>query len=180
MKKKTRKSIFTKLTSAVLSLALLITATVGLTTIKASAASARIFSDENATVQINADGSGSMTLNKTFDKEHPLTSVNGVPLSEIITFKHGGYISSFYTEYQGDKVIHFKGHSRNPAYDYVINVTGAGPKGLLNGEGHLYFTDKTNDTYSLSIWSSIYREHYVQYNSKSPEIVKISWDSKIN
>ena len=180
MKKKTRKTIFTKLTSAVLSLALLITATVGLTTIKASAASARIFSDENATVVLHEDGSGYMTLNKTFDKEHPLTEVAGVPLSEIITFKHGGYISSFYTEYQGDKIITVDTHSCSPAYDYFIMVTGAGPKGLLNGEGHLHFTDKTNDTYNLDIWSSIYREHYVQYNSKSPEIVQISWDSKIN
>ena len=173
MKKKSRKSIFTKLTSAVLSLALLVTATVGLTTIKASAASARIFSDENATVVRYEDGSGYMTLNKTFDKKHPLTEVAGIPLSEIITFKHGGYISSFYT---GNNIE----TKSNPFCDYKIVVSGRGPKGLLNGEGHLHFTDKTNDTYNLGIWSSMHYDHLLQYNSSSPEIVKISWDSKIN
>ena len=173
MKKKSRKTIFTKLTSAVLSLALLITATVGLTTIKASAASARFFSDENATVQINADGSGSMTLNKTFDKEHPLIEVAGIPLSKIITFKHGGYISCFYT---GSNIE----TKSNPFCDYKIVVSGRGPKGLLNGEGHLHFTDESGDTYNLGIWSSMYYDHLLQYNSSSPQIVKISWDSNIN
>jgi hypothetical protein len=177
MKKKTRKSIFTKLTSAILSLALLVTATVGLTTIKASAASARIFSDENATVVRYEDGSGYMILNKTFDEKHPLTAVKGVPLSEIITFKHGGYISSFYYHYVGDRL---DDDGCPPIYDYSVVVAGRGPKGLLNGEGHLYFTDKTNDTYSLSIWSHLYYDHTVDYNSDDHEIVKISWDSKIN
>ena len=177
MKKKTRKSIFTKLTSAVLSLALLVTATVGLTTIKASAASARIFSDENATVVRHEDGSGFITLNKTFDKDHPLTEVAGIPLSEIITFKHGGYISSFYSAYQGDILMN---DDDPPVWKYYICVKGCGPKGLLNGEGHLHFTDKTNETYNLSVWSSCYIEHHVCYNSDSPEIVTISWDSKIN
>ena len=176
MKKKTRKSIFTKLTSAVLSFALLITATVGLTTIKASAASARILTDENATVQINADGSGSMTLNKTFDKKHPLTEVAGVPLSEIITFNDGGYIDQFYQEtstgFNGDG-----GDVITAIYPHTVRVHGRGPSGFFSGSGYLHFTDKTDDTYNLSLFSSITRWHYVRFDSDSSDIVKIAWNS---
>ena len=176
MNKKKRKSIFTKLTSAVLSLALLVTATVGLTTIKASAASAKIFFDENATVVLHEDGSGYMTLNKTFDKEHPLTSVNGVPLSKIITFNDGGYIDQFYQEtsvgLNGDA-----GDVITSLYPHTVRVHGSGPSGFFSGSGYLHFSDKTGDTYNLSLFSSITRWHYVRFSSDSSDIVKIAWNS---
>lgn len=60
-------------------------------------------------------------------------------------------------------------------YDYVLNVTARGPKGLGSGWMHLYFTDKTGDRYALGIWSSTEEQHTVAYNSEDPGIVKIEW-----
>lgn len=62
-------------------------------------------------------------------------------------------------------------------YDYVLNVDGQGPKGLGTGSGYLLFTDKSGDTYSLSLYSSTRSVHTVRYNSEKPEIVKIQWDN---
>lgn len=63
------------------------------------------------------------------------------------------------------------------AYDYVINVDAQGPKGFGSGSGHLAFTDKSGDTYKLSIYSSTRSVHTVRYNSQKPEIVKIDWNN---
>lgn len=63
------------------------------------------------------------------------------------------------------------------AYDYVINVDAQGPKGFGSGSGYLAFTDKSGDTYKLSIYSSTRSVHTVRYNSHQPEIVKIEWNN---
>lgn len=60
-------------------------------------------------------------------------------------------------------------------YDYVLNVDAQGPSGFGSGSGYLAFTDKTGDTYKLSIYSSTRSVHTVRYNSQQPEIVKIQW-----
>ncbi len=62
-------------------------------------------------------------------------------------------------------------------YDYVINVDAQGPKGFGSGAGYLAFTDKSGDTYKLSIYSSTRSVHTVRYNSEKPEIVKIEWNN---
>ncbi len=172
-----KHSLLGKVISAVLAVSMLVTATIGFGSTSASAASAKIFSDDNATVVLNEDGSGQITLNKEFTEENPLTEIAGVPLKEIITFNDGGYIDKFYTEYQGNIRIVSMGDVSKPTYSYNIVVKGCGPKGLTKGSGYLHFTDKEPDTYNLAIWDSSYRYHHVQYNSKNPMIVKISWNS---
>lgn len=62
-------------------------------------------------------------------------------------------------------------------YDYVVNVDAQGPKGVGSGSGYLAFTDRSGDTYKLSLYSSTRSVHTVRYNSKQPEIVKIRWDN---
>ena len=63
-------------------------------------------------------------------------------------------------------------------YDYVLSVDSQGPDGSFSGSGHLAFTDKSGDTYKLSIYSSTQTVHTVRYNSKQPEIVKIQWNNE--
>jgi hypothetical protein len=60
-------------------------------------------------------------------------------------------------------------------FAYTLNVIAQGPHGWGSGSLYLYFTDETDDTYSLSIWSSAKQQHTVQYNSDKPGIVKIAW-----
>ncbi len=176
MKKK--HSLLSKIISAVLAVSMLVTATIGLGSSTASAASAKIFSDDKATVVLFDDGSGTITLNKEFNQKNPLTEIAGIPLKEIITFKNGGYIDKFYTQYIGDVVTRgYHGEVYTSDYDYKIIVEGCGPKGLGSGNGYLHFTDKEPDTYDLKIWLSSHGSHYVDYNSRDPMIVKISWNS---
>ncbi len=171
-------SLLGKIVSAVLAVSMLVTATIGFGSTSASAAVAKTFSDANAKVVINADGSGEITLNREFTKDNPLTEIAGVPLKEIITFNDGGYIDKFYTMYIGD-ICHpgMQGERYMSHYAYKIMVEGCGPSGFFNGSGHLHFTDKEPDTYNLAIWSSSHDSHYVEYNSDDPMIVKITWNS---
>ncbi len=62
-------------------------------------------------------------------------------------------------------------------YDFVLSVDAQGPEGVLSGAGYLAFTDKSGDTYKLSIYSSTRSVHTVRYNSEKPEIVKIQWSN---
>jgi len=62
-------------------------------------------------------------------------------------------------------------------YDYVINVDAVGPKGFGSGSMYLAFTDQSNDTYYLYIYSSYRSVHTVRYNSKQPAIMKIWWSN---
>ena len=131
----------------------------------------RIISDRNATAYINADGSGYIELNKSYTLSDPLTEIGGVALKDIITFNDGGYVDTFYsfttTEYSAIAAL----------APHCIIVHGSGPKGFFSGAGHLQFTDKTNDTYNLSIWLHEHECHQVRYNSSDPAITKISWNS---
>lgn len=62
-----------------------------------------------------------------------------------------------------------------PFYNYQISVYAQGPKGFGTGWFWLAFTDATNDTYYLSIYSSTPEYHTVDFNSVDPTIVKIWW-----
>ncbi len=92
-------------------------------------------------------------------------SINGsLQLHDIIKFNDGGCVYG----------ITLTG---SPGYfDYVVNVDAQGPKGFGSGSGYLAFTDKSGDTYKLSIYSSTRSVHTVRYNSEKPEIVKIEWN----
>ena len=133
--------------------------------------SERIISDTNATAHINADGSGYIELHKTFTSDDRLTQIGGVDLKEIITFNDGGYVESFYSFVDSVPCI-LAAFSPNG-----VVVYGSGPKGFFSGAGHLHFTDKTNDTYNLSIWLHDESFHQVRYSSSDPTITKISWNS---
>ncbi len=137
--------------------------------------SERIISDTNATAHINADGSGYIELKNTFTSADPLTQIGGVALKEIITFNDGGYIDAFYTYYDSTPLDE-NGCVSDPCPN-VVRVHGRGPEGFFNGSGYLHFTDKTNDTYNLSIWRHAEAWHQVRYNSTQPTITKISWNS---
>ena len=140
------------------------------------AADARVISDAYATAHINADGSGYIECKKSFTKDAPLTSINGVALKDIITFNDGGYIDTIYTS----KDTEYHGNSSDIVavlYPYIVHVHGCGPEGFGSGSGHLHFTDETNDTYDLSIWRHAENWHTVRYNSDKSTIVKISWNS---
>jgi hypothetical protein len=65
----------------------------------------------------------------------------------------------------------------NPLYEYCLNVDGQGPSGAGSGSMYLLFTDQTNDTYSLSLYSSKRKMHTVSYNSDKPAIWKIQWSN---
>jgi hypothetical protein len=63
-------------------------------------------------------------------------------------------------------------------FNYVLMVDAQGPEGIGSGAMHLYFTDKTGDTYPLEIDSSTRSTHTVRYNSDNPAIIKIQWNNK--
>jgi len=65
----------------------------------------------------------------------------------------------------------------NPFYEYCLNVDGQGPSGIGSGSFYLAFTDQTNDTYHLSLYSSKRKMHTVSYNSDKPAIIKIQWNN---
>jgi hypothetical protein len=67
--------------------------------------------------------------------------------------------------------------SANLIYKYRIEVEAEGPHGFGSGSGYLLFTDKAGDSYSLRIFDSSRKVHYVEYNSDHPEIVKIQWSN---
>jgi UDP-2,3-diacylglucosamine pyrophosphatase LpxH len=63
-------------------------------------------------------------------------------------------------------------------YKYAVDVDAQGPKGVDSGTMYLYFTDQTgkpNGQYTLSIFDSKRKSHYVDYNSNQPGIVEIEW-----
>jgi hypothetical protein len=62
-------------------------------------------------------------------------------------------------------------------YDYVVNVDAQGPEGIGSGYMYLAFTDETDDTYELKIYSSYRSVHTVRYNSQSPIIKQIQWSN---
>lgn len=93
-------------------------------------------------------------------------AINGnTDLHTTIMFNGGGCVYGIRVE-------------RHPGlYDYAVFVDAQGPSGFGSGSGYLAFTDETNDTYKLSIYSSRRSVHSVRYNSKKPKIVKIQWNN---
>ncbi len=61
-------------------------------------------------------------------------------------------------------------------YDFTIWVHGAGPKKGLFSTTRMTFTDRSGDTYTLNLYSSIKRDHFLNYHSSDPAIVRITWD----
>lgn len=62
-------------------------------------------------------------------------------------------------------------------YKYELLIEAKGPSGLTSGSGYLYFTDRTGDTYGISIWDSSKKVHSLKYNSDKPEITTITWSN---
>lgn len=150
-----------------MSFVMLITAVCGFTGVKASADEVKpvkTISDENATAYIYENGYGTIKLHKAFTKENPLTSIDGVPLKEIMKFDDGGYIDTFYITTNKIQIF----------YDYIIVVKGCGPSKTMK-LGQLHFVDETADDYNMFIYLSSEREHLIQYNSDKPTITKIDW-----
>ncbi len=133
------------------------------------AAGERVISDSYATAHIGSDGAGYIILNYDITESHPLESIDGIPLKEIIKMKNGAYV---------DKIYKHNPKDRTPLtwYDNEIMVTGCGPTGLFSAL-YLHFYDKTDDQYNLSLWRSSYDLHTVNYNSDDPQIVQISWNN---
>jgi hypothetical protein len=59
-------------------------------------------------------------------------------------------------------------------YDFTIVVDGACPKSDYNNK--MTFTDESNDTYTLRIYSTTRKNHTVNYHSPAGAIKKITWD----
>lgn len=72
--------------------------------------------------------------------------------------------------------------SRNPPpsiYEYLLEIEAQGPAGVGSGNMWLVFTDQSNDSYRLKIHSSTKKWHFISYNSKQPDLVRLTWnDSK--
>lgn len=97
--------------------------------------------------------------------------INGTTeLTNIIRFNDGGYVESI-------KLI------KNPStfslfkFEYEVEVVAAGPRGVWSGAGHLKFTDKTGDTYSLSVLKNKRDFHVFDFKSDNPVITKIEWSN---
>jgi hypothetical protein len=58
-------------------------------------------------------------------------------------------------------------------YKYQIVLNGKAD--WIGGNWEFYFTDEEPDTYTLGVHSPITENHYVDYNSKAPNLVKIHW-----
>lgn len=164
----TNNTVLKRTLTALMSFLILITAICGFSATKASAAEVvKVISDEYVTAYINADGSGKLTLTRAFSKEAPLREVDGVPLKDIIKFNNGGYVEEIYSYYTANPLI----------YNFTLSVTGAGPSDFW-GKGIIKATDRDGDTYALTIWSSRYAPHFVNYNSENPKIKTIEWCTK--
>jgi hypothetical protein len=64
-------------------------------------------------------------------------------------------------------------------YDYLIAVDGKGPKGYGSGSLTLAFHDESPDIYHLTLTSSTRKMHYLRYNSRRPDIKKITWHNTL-
>lgn len=94
-------------------------------------------------------------------------SINGTKnLSKIIKFHNDGYV---------EDVSLKKNSAKN---SYKVEIHASGPKGYRSGSGYTYYTDKTNDTYRLSIYKNKFDSHYVNYSSSNPNIVLITWSNE--
>jgi len=90
-------------------------------------------------------------------------------LKDFIRFGEGGFVRSIELVPADDSE---EQDSPQDCYAYRINVIAAGPK---KGWGKLVFIDKMTDTYTLSIYDSAEKKHFVRYNSANPDIIAILW-----
>ena len=169
--------LFKRVVAGLMAVAIAVTAAGGLGARRVQAAVERVIADDNATAYIYDDGSGYIEMSCNFTDHYPLTQINGVALKDIITFNDGGYIDTFYTTSNTIGTSGLRKLVIENTYPYKIFVHGCGPEGLFNGAGYLHFTDQTNDTYDLSIWSSSETWHCVRYKSDHHMITRISWNS---
>lgn len=68
----------------------------------------------------------------------------------------------------------YLGDSSDNGYTNTIAVYGACPPGKTDNK--MTFTDETGDTYTLRIYSDTASQHTVDYGSRGPQIVTITWD----
>jgi hypothetical protein len=61
-------------------------------------------------------------------------------------------------------------------YQNRIVIDARGPSGAFNNIRFI-FTDETGDTYTLRVWDTSRKQHYVDYNSSAPPIISIAWDA---
>ncbi len=155
--------------STLMAFTLLITAVIGFTATKASAAEVwveRVVSDEYATAEVYSDGTGCITFKDAFATQEALTAIDGVPLREIIKFGDVGFVDTIYN-YEPI-------NDDDNWYKYQICVNGKGPSGFFT-TGFLTFVDKTGDTYGLSFWTRLHEIRHVMYNSENPVLDKVYW-----
>lgn len=88
---------------------------------------------------------------------------------------NGGPTSNCVVGNDGAKVYGISLAKTSGVYPYQIQVDCQGPSGIFSGFFHLAFTDASGDTYYLNIYSSTRELHTVDYDSTSPNIVKIWW-----
>jgi hypothetical protein len=99
----------------------------------------------------------------------------GLQPGQQMTISGNNELDSYIHFNDRGKVYHISLQASPGLYDYVIQVDAEGPHGVFSGGGHLEFTDETNDTYHLYIYSSRRETHTVRYNSDKPGIVKVKW-----
>ncbi len=124
----------------------------------------RYYSDKYARAYVAENGDGYIVLNKDICIGQQIDSIGGVPLCEIIQFNNGARVYSFAYE-----------ASKDDAYEYAIHVKGHGAQGLTREGGRLTFTDDGGDTYEMDVLSQLYGDHYLDYDSDTPRIVRIAW-----
>ena len=136
-------------------------------------------SDEHVTAVVNDDGiSGSLYFNDdTYYKEiecpkfgrcpdytsPTLTSIDGIPLKNIVKFKNGGYVSSF-------KAIFEFWAGALSYYNWAI-VTAAGPTTFFN-KGDIVFYDSAGKKNSTWVWWSTEHRESVPM-TRAPKMIKI-------
>lgn len=105
-----------------------------------------------------------------WNKGGVLSYIAGVPLQEIIRFTYftntglEGFVASIRTNYENGWI-----------YDYTMHLQGRAASNAFNFFYMMEFTDETDDTYSLRLYSTTYKEHTVNYNSAAPNFKKIVW-----
>ena len=122
-----------------------------------------------AGTDFSSSNCGNLTGSASGPSLHPgagLLAINGnTDLSGCVIGNSGANASQIYLIQQ----------SNYKTYQYLLWVYAQGPKGAGSGNLWLQFEDETQDTYLLKIFSSTPDWHWVEYNSKAPGIVKLSW-----
>jgi hypothetical protein len=102
------------------------------------------------------------------------TKAGGMPVNSIVSINGTTDLQNIVQFERSGRVYEIRLKYSPGYYDYVVEVDAQGPRGGT-GSGHLKFTDASNDTYNLSIYSSTRSVHTVRYNSKKPNITLINW-----